>query len=224
MTHTIGTVCRLLLDSRIPPRVKMDDIIGAGKIQPQAAGLEGNQEHRFRPILESLDHTLTLAQGSGAAEIEIILDARGFDLTAGHIQERSELAENQHPVPLLHNLDQLVAHQGQFAGRQAELLLDKRSRTRRLTQLRDHGKGIDGDNGRRLEFSTGLTAENFIYRHLLLGKGYGKDDFLLVRKFPGNLLLRTPENEGRDKPLQCRTHILVPGSDRSDEMAAEMLV
>src|SRR6266851_4138921 len=56
-----GPVGGLILHRGIPPAVDVDDMIGGGQIQPGAAGLEGQDEHRrIRYLLKSSHHRIAL--------------------------------------------------------------------------------------------------------------------------------------------------------------------
>jgi hypothetical protein len=49
------TVGGLVFDSRIPPRIEVDDVIGGSEIETGAPGLEADQEEVALPALKGLD-------------------------------------------------------------------------------------------------------------------------------------------------------------------------
>ena len=77
LADPVGAVGGLLLDGRVPPAVDVDDVVGAGQVEPGAAGLERQQEDReSRPVagaLEARDHRLALADGRAAVQ-ELVID------------------------------------------------------------------------------------------------------------------------------------------------------
>src|SRR5439155_16949951 len=62
-----GAVGGLILDGRIPPAVKVENVVRARQVQPGAAGLDGEHEKpRPPPIgLEASNHAMPLS-GAGA--------------------------------------------------------------------------------------------------------------------------------------------------------------
>ena len=52
LADPVGAVDRLRLDRRVPPRVEHEDVVGLGQVEPEAAGLQADQEHRAVAVLE----------------------------------------------------------------------------------------------------------------------------------------------------------------------------
>ena len=73
LTKAIGTIGGLLLDSRVPPRVEMDDIVGPCQVQAQSACFQADEEHRAVTMLELLHQLIALTYGHRTVEIEIRL-------------------------------------------------------------------------------------------------------------------------------------------------------
>ena len=86
LADPVGAVGGLLLDRGVPPAVEVDDVVGAGEVEPGAAGLEREQEDRRpSPCLEAAHHRLALAD-RGAAVQELVGHAgarRGAPRAAG---------------------------------------------------------------------------------------------------------------------------------------------
>ena len=76
-----------------PPRVVVNDRVGARQVEADAPGLEADQEHGHIAPLEGIDRLLAFS--SLAREFDgrnVALDARFFD----EIDHRSKLGEHQH--------------------------------------------------------------------------------------------------------------------------------
>ena len=63
LADPVGAVGGLLLDGGVPPAVEVDHVVGAGEVEPGAAGLERQQEDRrpaLRPAWKRRHHRLAL--------------------------------------------------------------------------------------------------------------------------------------------------------------------
>lgn len=111
LTYTVGTVGRLLLDGRIPPRVKVNHVVRARKIQTKSSCLQTDEKDRTRPSLERCRQLLTLLYRSRALKIEerypVFLQGGGND-----IEESGKLTENQHSVTSSNNLENKLTESG----------------------------------------------------------------------------------------------------------------
>ena len=143
LANAVGSVGGLLFNSRIPPRVQMEYVVGSGKVEPQTSGLEGDEEYPLLSSLKRRHHLLAFAYRGRSVEVEVVSNSGIFHLLARHFKERGELAEYQHPVALLNYLLQLVYHQGKLAGRDVDALLYQRCRAGRLPEFGDHCQGVD---------------------------------------------------------------------------------
>ena len=66
LPYTVSTVGGLLLDGRIPPRVKMNDIIGPRQIESQSSGLKADEKYLRPACLELFHHLGAFTDGSAA--------------------------------------------------------------------------------------------------------------------------------------------------------------
>src|SRR5204863_3237474 len=89
----MGAISGLCLDCGIPPWIEMNDGVGGGEIQADAAGFQADQEDWNRGIaLEAIDDFLTLlGRAVEIAEWNLELP-QAF---AHEVQHRNELAEDQ---------------------------------------------------------------------------------------------------------------------------------
>ena len=71
LTYAICTVCGLLLDGWVPPRVKMEDVVGACEIESESASLEGYDEYGAFTFLELLYELLPFLHAYAAVDVEI---------------------------------------------------------------------------------------------------------------------------------------------------------
>ena len=141
LTYTVGTVGRLLLDGRIPPRVKVNHIVRARKIQTKSSCLQTDEKDRTRPSLERCRQLLTLLYRSRALKIEerypVFLQGGGND-----IEESGKLTENQHAVTSSNNLENKLTESGNLCRFFVPAFLYKRHGTGSLTQTGDCCKRI----------------------------------------------------------------------------------
>ena len=71
LTYAICTVCGLLLDGRVPPRVKMEDVVGACEVESESASLEGYDEYGAFTFLELLYELLPFLHAYASVDVEI---------------------------------------------------------------------------------------------------------------------------------------------------------
>src|SRR5258708_9336413 len=99
----------LVLDRRIPPRIEMNDGVGASEVETHAAGLETDQEHgdRIRPLKAVHDRGPIHRRTVEITE----LDRFGGEPLLEHRQHAHELAENPYPMPAAdYFLDPIAEH------------------------------------------------------------------------------------------------------------------
>src|SRR5271157_6202505 len=92
----VGPVDRLRLGGRVPPRVEQEAVVGFGQVQPEPAGLEADQEHRVRAVLEAPQHRGPVPR---LAVQVAIPDAGRVEPLADVGEEPGELAEDESTVP-----------------------------------------------------------------------------------------------------------------------------
>ena len=61
LSNAVGPVGGLVLNRRIPPGVKVYDIVGTGEVQAGSAGLQADQEKRCAALVEPLDRLAGVA-------------------------------------------------------------------------------------------------------------------------------------------------------------------
>jgi hypothetical protein len=90
LADSVGAVGRLRLRRAVPPRIVVNDGIGARQVQPRAARLQADQEHVHLAALEAIDDACAVHGGSGeldegqAALVETESDQREH---AGELRE-----------------------------------------------------------------------------------------------------------------------------------------
>ena len=99
LPYSMGTVCSLILDGRVPPRVHQDDVIGGSKVETQSSSLEANKEELAIATLELIDKSLTLIHGCLTVKIEIV-DSRILHHLSHLSKEACELAEDKDLIVL----------------------------------------------------------------------------------------------------------------------------
>ena len=58
LTHTVCPVCCLILDSRIPPGIHMDDIVGSGEIESDTSSLQTDKKYGYASRIKMFDEPL----------------------------------------------------------------------------------------------------------------------------------------------------------------------
>ena len=99
LADAMGTVRRLILDRRIPPRIEVNDIIRSRQVQPGATGPPADQEQVRCPRLKRGDPALAIRGWRAAIEI-FIGDPALIEGGADQGQRTDELAEHQCPMPV----------------------------------------------------------------------------------------------------------------------------
>ena len=87
LANAVCPVSGLLFYCRIPPWVKVNDIIRTRQIKSKASSLERNKENGLMPRLELLYHFAAIPHRSRAVQIEIIMDSGCLHFSNRHIQE-----------------------------------------------------------------------------------------------------------------------------------------
>ena len=93
----MGAVDGLLLGLRVPPRVQQEDVVGLGEREPEAAGLEGDEEDVGLAGPEGVDDLLSV--GGGAVHVGGS-HTRGLQVLAHAGEVARELGEDEGAVPL----------------------------------------------------------------------------------------------------------------------------
>ena len=97
LADTIGSVCCLIFNGRVPPRVVVNNIIRSSKVEPRSAGFKRYEENGNSGVgVEALDNFLTVF---GRAREVFVLAAFCFKSLLNNIEHSDKLAEKQYPVP-----------------------------------------------------------------------------------------------------------------------------
>ncbi|MNW63603.1 hypothetical protein D3C74_418260 [compost metagenome] len=107
LTHPISPVGGLILHSRVPPAVKVEDMIGCGQIQSHAAGLDGqNEDGRLLVLrqcsgLEFLNHAVPCRLGGAPVQIQHRFLQLLTQYLLQHLSHTNVLGENQASLALV---------------------------------------------------------------------------------------------------------------------------
>ena len=93
----MGAVDGLLLSLRVPPRVQQEDVVGLSEREPEAAGLEGDEEDVGLTGPEGVDDLLPV--GGGAVHV-CGSHTGGLQMLAHAGEVARELGEDEGAVPL----------------------------------------------------------------------------------------------------------------------------
>jgi len=78
----VGAVGGLVFDRRVPPRVVVDDGVGGGQVEADAAGFQADQENRDFAFLEAAHGCFAVGRVAGqcdvgqAEDVQFLLDQR----------------------------------------------------------------------------------------------------------------------------------------------------
>ena len=133
LSDAVGTVRGLLLDSRVPPRIEMDNIVGSGEVQSQSARFQTDEEERHVARLELTNQFVALFGRRGAVEIEIF-DATLVERLTDECQMRRELTEDQRTVVVVMERVDHLQEYSLLGRRDAQFLVDELGVAGRLTQ------------------------------------------------------------------------------------------
>ena len=194
----VGPVCGLILGRLVPPGVKVDDDVRRCQVQPGAAGLQRDEEHRGCPGVEGFHQLRPLFLGGRALQGEAG-NMRFVQPGADPVQHGGELGEQKNLVAVFHHgLTQL--HAGiQLAGFPLVVLKAQVGVTADLPQ--------PGQRCQNLQFS--LLPVQLFHRGLhtgavgfplLLRQGDPADVFFLRRQLLQNLGFPASEQEGLHQP------------------------
>ena len=158
LADAVGPVCGLILGRLIPPGVKVDDDVRRCQVQPGAAGLQRDEEHRGCPGVEGFHQLCPLFFGGRALQGEAG-NVRFVQPGADSVQHGGKLGEQQNLVTIFHHgLTQL--HAGiQLAGFPLVVLKAQVGVTADLPQ--------PGQSRQNLQFS--LLPVQFFHRGLHAG-------------------------------------------------------
>ena len=94
LAEPVGSVGRLILDGRVPPRIHVDDVIGCRQIQSRTTGLERDQKQIPFASLEGINGFLSLGRWSRSIEV-LVTDPDAIERFSQEAQVLNELAEYQ---------------------------------------------------------------------------------------------------------------------------------
>ena len=97
LTDAKSTVGSLILDGRVPPAVKVKDVVGAGQVQPRAAGFERKDEDRRAVsfLLKTRHQAIPLLLRRAAVQKQHLDAEQGLQIRPQHLAHRGELGEHQ---------------------------------------------------------------------------------------------------------------------------------
>ena len=104
----------LRLGGGVPPRVEVDDDVGAGEVEAGAAGLQRDEENGYGGVgLETID--LGLAGFRGERTIEVTVgDFLGGEFLAHETEQAGKLREDEEAVAVVERLLQQFAEDGEL--------------------------------------------------------------------------------------------------------------
>src|SRR5271165_7697500 len=109
----MGSVGGLGFDGWIPPRIKMDDCIGRGQIQPHTSRFQANQEKReFVRALERVDRFLPV---SCLAVKIAVANSSLIKMRSNELKHRDKLGKQKDSVPSIDGLFQQLIQELQLA-------------------------------------------------------------------------------------------------------------
>ena len=202
-------VDRLLLSSRIPPRIHDEDIIRLRQGQARPTRLERNEEHRCLTRTEALNNLRPVAgraiqlHNRHATPLQHVPNTR---------QERRELAENQRTVAQRHDLVEAVRHVLHLRRPHMHIGLLHQGRVEReLTQPRDRRQNAHVIRVRihqQIEDAGALAGQILVVDvAMFLAQVDAHDVDDLVGQIGGHLFLRAPQDKGRNVGGQAREHV-----------------
>ncbi len=194
LSDPVGPVSGLALDGRVPPRVEVDHVVGAGEVEPEPARLEADHERLLLSLLEVGDHLAAGADRGGAVEVEIAYPVF-VELGVDHVEETGELAEYEHSVASGDYLAHKVGEFGELAGPAFPLFVDKGHRAGCLTEACDLGEDVDRDLALVFEVLLHLFAYGLVGEHLGVGELHRAYDVCLVRELVQHFGLCAAEDE-----------------------------
>ena len=114
LPNAVGAAGGLVFHGRIPPRIEMDDRVGAGEVQAYAAGFQADEEHGdCGGVLEALNDRAAIGRGTvEVAELYALIVEPVFQ----QCQHAGELAENKYAMAAVDHFFQQFAEQVQLAG------------------------------------------------------------------------------------------------------------
>ena len=120
------TVCGLILNGRVPPRVEVDYHVRAREVESGAAGVEGNKEKRYRFV--RVEPAAFAESVLGGAVQVAVGDAARLQLAPQDREHRDELAEDQHAVPAVDGLVEHLEEHVELAGKRRRVFFTQRRR------------------------------------------------------------------------------------------------
>ncbi|MNI24387.1 hypothetical protein D3C73_780040 [compost metagenome] len=112
-----STVGRLILHRRVPPAVVMQHMVGPCQIKPHTSGFERQYEKgRAFPLLESMNHFITLPLGNSTVQKERSLPVPSGQSADQKFPHRHILGKDQGRFSKLGNAVEHLEHHFHFAG------------------------------------------------------------------------------------------------------------
>src|SRR5581483_7679531 len=117
LTYSERTIGSLVFDCRIPPPIKMKDMIFCRQIQSCTSGLQRENEDARSIILalKTRHHAVALFFRYGAMQKQYFPTKRFLQMPANDLSHLCELGKNQRAVPLRVYFFQHFRQAGQFS-------------------------------------------------------------------------------------------------------------
>ena len=207
LADAVRAVGGLVLDALVPPRVVMDDGVGAGEVETDAASFQGDEKDGNLLFIETVDQRHALA-GLGLASEGDVGDATFLQLWRDHVEDARELAEDEHLMAAGGALLDHRETEGELGRGLVETVKEEGRRTADLAQAHEQRQHAHARLGQRVPgdlFDEGFVAEGelgVVDASLFLAELGIEDGVDLVRELGENVVLHAAQDERRDLALE----------------------
>ena len=204
LPEAVGSVGRLILHGGVPPRVKMDHVVGGGKVEPLPARLQADEEEIALARLECSHSRLAFPVGRGAVQILISVSG-GIEQAAGLGKAAHELAEHQRLVSAPHEFFHQFHKSRELRAREAGAGIDERGGAAGPAQFHQLGQDAEflGTFGilllGGLQRGEGVTAQRLVESPFIVGEIHFDNLFRARGKFRKDFTFGAAQDEGPDK-------------------------
>ena len=142
LADAVRAVNGLVFHRRIPPRIEQHHVGRGGEVEPEAAGLEGNQEHGAAlGGLKVLHEVAAILGAAGEIEVRPLALLHGL---AQPVEHGDELREDEHLVAFLHERFEQVEQGVDFGAFDlAQLIVHQRGVAANLPQAEQRGEDVE---------------------------------------------------------------------------------